>query len=251
MKLGLIGKSLLHSFSPDYFNKKFELLSVHNYSYKAFEINDLNSETLHNLIQEQHLEGFNITIPYKEIIVAFLNELSADAMEIGAVNTVKVKWTEANSYLLKGYNTDWGGFLKSIRPFLTLHHHKALILGTGGASKSIAFALRSLGIDYYFVSRNKKDVHGNVFLYNELNEFIMKQFKFIVNTTPVGTFPNIEEYPEIPYQYLGNEHLLCDLVYNPDETQFLKKGKVQKATVLNGLGMLQFQADAAWEIWHQ
>jgi shikimate dehydrogenase len=251
MKFGLIGKTLTHSYSPDYFKKKFERLGLKDYQYKAYELAHLDANSLNELVIAEQLKGFNITIPYKESIVPLLNELSEDALNIGAVNTVKVNWINQSTFSLKGYNTDWTGFLKSIRPFLTIHHQKALILGTGGASKAIAYALKSMGIDYYFVSRTATNKHSNSFSYNELNEFIIKQFKFIINTTPIGTFPNVFEIPEIPFQYIGCEHLLVDLVYNPNETKFMKMGKEHDATVLNGLGMLQFQADAAWEIWRK
>jgi len=251
MNIGLIGKYLVHSFSPNYFTEKFTILGLKEHSYKAFELAEMSETALNELILEEKLNGFNITIPYKESILLVLNELSADAAIIGAVNTVAVKWEDNNSYTLKGYNTDWTGFLKAIRPFLTLHHQKALILGTGGASKAIAYALKSLGIDYYFVSRTKNLEHSNCFLYSELNEFVMKHFKLIINTTPLGTFPEIENTPAIPYHFIGHEHLLCDLVYNPAETQFMKLGKANGAAVINGLGMLQFQADEAWAIWNK
>lgn len=249
MNLGLIGKSLAHSFSPNYFANKFQSEGYTQHSYQAFEIQNLNKENLFNLIHEQKLNGFNVTIPYKESILTFLHELSEDALKIGAVNTVDVNWSDDNKFTLKGYNTDWSGFLKSIRPFLTLHHQKALILGTGGASKAVQFALKSLGIEVLIVSRKPDVSLPNFIHYSNLNKVAIDQYKLIINTTPLGTFPEIANAPEIPYEFLGKEHLLCDLVYNPSETTFMKNGKQHGATVLNGLSMLQFQADEAFNIW--
>jgi shikimate dehydrogenase len=249
MKLGLIGKSLVHSFSSTYFNEKFLKENLESYAYHNYEIEELNEATLHDLIIKEKLSGFNVTIPYKEKVLPYLHTMSDDAMQIGAVNTVDVNWIDDKTYTLKGFNTDWTGFLKSIRPFLTTHHQKALILGTGGAAKAIAYALKSLGIEFYFVS--SKDTHQatNTIKYSELNQFVIQHFKLIVNTSPLGTFPQIDTFPAIPYEYIGYNHLLCDLVYNPSITKFMEKGKEQGATVLNGLGMLQFQADEAWAIW--
>ncbi len=249
MNLGLIGKSLTHSFSPVYFTSKFVSEGLNNHQYKAYEIEQLDELKLHELILNEQLDGFNVTIPYKESILPFMNELSDDASAIGAVNTVVVHWTNTANYTLKGYNTDWTGFLKSIRPFLTTHHQKALILGTGGASKAIGYALKTLGIDCFYVSRFRDNHKTNQLIYEDLNKIAIEQFKLIINTTPLGTVPAIESYPNIPYHFIGKDHLLCDLVYNPSETQFMKQGKAHGAAVINGLGMLQFQADEAWAIW--
>jgi shikimate dehydrogenase len=250
MKLGLLGKTLGHSFSPAYFKEKFDQLGISGASYLPFESATISKELLHQLIIAENLDGFNVTIPYKESIITLLDELSKEALEIGAVNTVEVNWSDEHNFSIKGYNTDWTGFLKAIRPFLTVHHQKALILGTGGASKAIAYALKSLGIDFFFVSRSKDAAQSNCLLYNELNKFAMEHFKLIINTSPLGTVPDTETFPAIPYEYIGKEHLLCDLVYNPAETTFMKKGKHYGATVMNGLSMLQFQADDAWQIWN-
>jgi shikimate dehydrogenase len=250
MKFGLIGKSLLHSFSPAYFNEKFVVHGLTDYSYQAFELPEINQPVLNNLIVQEKLNGFNVTIPYKEAVVTFLDEMSNDAKAIGAVNTIEVRWLNNLSYTLKGYNTDWTGFLKAIRPFLTVHHQQALIIGTGGASKAIAYALKSLGIDYFFVSRNKTEGQSNFLNYTELNQNAINHFKLIINTTPLGTFPEIDACPAIPYQYIGKEHLICDLVYNPSKTKMMELASMGGASVLNGLSMLQFQADEAWEIWN-
>jgi shikimate dehydrogenase len=250
MKLGLLGKSLQHSFSPTYFAAKFKAEGLSHYQYKALEMNDFNADTLHQMVLSEKLNGFNVTIPYKEKILPSISSLTEDAKAIGAVNTVLVDWQSDNSYTLKGYNTDWKGFLKAIRPFLTVHHQQALILGTGGAAKAIAYALKSLGIDYFFASRNKNGLGANVLNYNELNQFALSQFKLMINTTPLGTYPITDACPDIPYQYIGNEHLICDLVYNPSETKYLELAKIKGAAVMNGLSMLQFQADESWEIWN-
>jgi shikimate dehydrogenase len=249
MKLGLIGKSLTHSFSPDYFREKFIQEQLYNHTYQAFEIGTLTKSTLRGLIKKHQLNGFNVTIPYKETIVPFIDSCSMDAEEIGAINTVKViHWPDGNLYLT-GYNTDWTGFLKSIRPFLTMHHQKALILGTGGASKAVAYALKTLGIDCLLVSSKTVNLNHHVISYSQLNNSLIDHFKLIINTTPLGTFPNSEEAPLIPYKAIGTEHLLCDLVYNPAETLFMRMGAERGASVMNGLSMLKFQAEQAFELW--
>jgi shikimate dehydrogenase len=250
MKLGLIGKSLSHSFSSAYFTEKFIKLGLIDYTYQNFEIDQLNKQLLHELILKEKLGGFNVTIPYKETIIPFLDEMSNDAKKIGAVNTVDIRWLNPNSFFLKGYNTDWSGFLKAIRPFLTTHHQQALILGTGGAAKAIAYALKSLGIDYFFASRSQASSGANILNYSELNQNAITHFKLIINTTPIGTFPAIETCVDIPYQFIGNKHLLCDLIYNPSETKLMKEANERGAAVINGLSMLQFQADEALEIWN-
>jgi shikimate dehydrogenase len=249
MKLGLIGKSLVHSFSPDYFSEKFLQEQLYDYTYQALEIETLNKVALHQLIKKHQLNGFNVTIPYKETIVPFLDSCSNDAEEIGAINTVKViHWPDGNLYL-SGYNTDWIGFLKSIRPFLTTHHQKALILGTGGASKAVAYALKTLGIDCLLVSSKADKISHDTITYSQLNDFLIGHYKLIINTTALGTFPNNEEAPIIPYAAIGSDHLLYDLVYNPAETLFMKKGAAHGASVMNGLSMLKFQAEEAFELW--
>jgi shikimate dehydrogenase len=249
MKFALIGKSLKHSFSPTYFAAKFNAEGLADYQYNSFEIPELTAEALDKMVLSEKLNGFNVIIPYKEIILPYLYDISEDAKAIGAINTVYVDWQSNDVYTLKGYNTDWQGFLKAIRPFLTVHHQQALILGTGGAAKAIAYALKSLGIEYFFASRNKKELGSNILNYNELNQYAMAHFKLIINTTPLGTFPAIESFPDLPYHFIGKDHLICDLVYNPSETKFMQLSKASGAAVLNGLSMLQFQADEAWKIW--
>lgn len=253
---GLIGYPLGHSFSEKYFSEKFEKENILGCEYNLYPIEKI--ELLPQLIQENNLlRGLNVTIPYKESVIPFLDELDNTAKGIGAVNCIKItedktgKGGIVKNKKLTGYNTDVFGFKQSIKPFLEKQHEKALILGTGGASKAVAYVLKEIGIDCYFVSRSKKSNTPNMFTYVELNEYIIKAFKLIVNTSPLGTFPNVHEAPEIPYSFISSEHLICDLVYNPPRTEFLKRGEARGAVVLNGLTMLQQQAEEAWRIWQQ
>ena len=186
----------------------------------------------------------NVTIPYKEVVIPFLDKLSKKAALIGAVNTIKV----SKKGKLKGYNTDYYGFIESLKPLLQPHHKKALILGTGGASKGVAFALDELGMAYTFVSREAKE---NAISYDQINATTFGDFQVIINTSPVGTSPNTEAFPLIPYDYFTKKHIAYDLIYNPAETQFLKKAAVQGAKTKNGQDMLIFQAEKAWEIWNK
>lgn len=242
-KLGLLGKNISYSFSKAYFKNKFEDEHIDDVSYENFDIESI--DRLPSIIKNtKNLKGLNVTIPYKESIIPYLDELDKKAKEIGAVNTVKISITNK----LIGYNTDCYGFKKSIEPFLKPFHKKALILGTGGAGKAIAFSLRELNITCHYVSRNAaKSVD---FTYDSLNENIIKQHQIIINCTPLGTFPNVEDHPKIPYKGITGEHILYDLIYNPEETTFLKLGKQQGATTINGLEMLKLQAEKAWTIWN-
>jgi shikimate dehydrogenase len=246
MNLGLIGKSLSHSFSKSYLEEKFIKENKSDFLYTNFDLENLH--TFPELVLKHRLSGLNVTKPYKESVIPFLNELDVTAKEIGAVNCIKISWENDTPYL-KGYNTDYYGFAQSIKPFLEPIHQKALILGTGGASKAIAYALKNVGVDFYYVTTGQKKA-ANYFHYSELNEYVLNAFKLIVNCTPLGMYPKIEVCPEIPFQYLTAEHLLYDLIYNPEETLFLQKGKAQGAVTINGLNMLKLQADKAWEIWH-
>jgi shikimate dehydrogenase len=243
-QFGLIGFPLTHSFSKNYFSEKFEKEKIENCAYELYPIEHI--ESINDLIkQHPNLAGLNVTIPYKESVIPFLHELDATAKAIGAVNCIKIE----NGKLI-GYNTDAFGFKQSIKPFLETHHERALILGTGGASKAVFHVLNEIGIDCFFVSRDKSTLKTTkAFNYNELNEHVLNAFKLIVNTSPVGTYPNVSEAPEIPYKLLTSNHLLYDLVYNPTETEFLKRGKQQGATAINGLSMLHQQAEEAWRIW--
>jgi shikimate dehydrogenase len=246
MNLGLIGKSLSHSFSKSYLEEKFIKENKSDFLYTNFDLENL--DTFPELVLKHRLSGLNVTKPYKESVIPLLNELDVTAKEIGAVNCIKISWENDTPYL-KGYNTDYYGFAQSIKPFLEPIHQKALILGTGGASKAIAYALKNVGVDFYYVTSGEKKA-ANYFHYSELNEYVLNAFKLIVNCTPLGMYPKTEVCPDIPFQYLTSEHLLYDLIYNPEETLFLQKGKAQGAVTINGLNMLKLQADKAWEIWH-
>ena len=241
-KLGLIGKNISYSFSKVYFKNKFEKEQISNVSYENFDID--NIALFPSIMQNtEGIKGFSVTIPYKEAIIPFLDALDETAKKIGAVNTIKVS---KNNQLI-GYNTDCHGFKNSLKPLLKPHHKKALILGTGGASKAIAFSLKELNINYDFVSRTSKN--GVNFTYDSLTDEIIKQHQIIINCTPIGTFPNVEACPNIPFGAINSEHILYDLIYNPEETAFLKFGKNHGATILNGLKMLELQAEKAWSIW--
>ncbi|MBL7933584.1 MAG: shikimate dehydrogenase [Bacteroidia bacterium] len=243
IEFGLIGKSLKHSFSKTYFEKKFKELGLVNYAYLNFELPSIID--FEKLISEHSsLKGLNVTIPYKELIIPFLDDLSSEAKEIGAVNCIHIRDGKKT-----GYNTDAYGFSQSIKPFLDTNHERALILGTGGASKAIAYALKKVGVEVYFVTSSAIKEKANSFFYNEINELVMNAFKLIVNTTPLGTTPNEKEYPNLPYQLFTSDHLAYDLVYNPPETEFLKKAKEFGAVTMNGLSMLHLQAEKSWEIW--
>lgn len=242
---GLLGFPLGHSFSAQYFTEKFEKLKI-DADYKNFEFESID-HAFSELEKIEGLRGFNVTIPYKEKIIPFLNSISPEAASIGAVNAVRVEYDRNNKKYFKGYNTDIIGFVKSISPLLNKDIHKyALILGTGGASKAIAKGLEKIGIGITFVSRNSND---KSITYQDLQNDIIAKNKVIVNCTPVGMYPNIYECPQIPYNYLTHEHLLYDLVYNPLETEFLKRGKTIGCLTKNGLEMLHLQAEAAWNIW--
>jgi shikimate dehydrogenase len=242
-RYGLLGKNISYSFSKGYFSDKFNNENLTECSYENFDIPEIESFT--TITKEtSHLKGLSVTIPYKESVIPFLNKLSKKAAKIGAVNTIKV----TKKGKLKGYNTDYYGFKKALEPLLQSHHKKALILGTGGASKGIAFALDELDISYTFVSRAPKE---NTIEYSQINERTFADYQLIINASPVGTSPNVDAFPLLPYEYFTEKHIAFDLIYNPAETQFLKKAKEQGAQVKNGLDMLIFQAEKAWEIWNK
>ncbi|WP_034057297.1 shikimate dehydrogenase family protein [Lacinutrix jangbogonensis] len=243
-RFGLIGKDISYSFSRHYFKNKFETEDILNTTYENFELENI---TLFQskLKQEEGVKGFNVTIPYKESIMPFLDKLNKKAEAIGAVNTIKIN--KKGKYI--GYNTDYYGFKKSLKPLLKTQHKKALILGTGGASKAIAYALKSLDIEYQFVSRKASEKVKHT--YSELSETIIESHQIIINCTPLGTFPNVEDCPNIPYHAVTKNHILFDLIYNPSETKFLTLGKQHNATILNGEKMLELQAEKAWQIWNK
>jgi shikimate dehydrogenase len=248
---GLIGYPLTHSFSKKYFTEKFEKENIQNCSYNLYSLS--NIQLLPQLLKDNPgISGLNVTIPYKESVIPLLNELDPVAKAVGAVNCIKIQKDPKDlSPKLIGYNTDVFGFRQSIKPFLEKRHDRALILGTGGASKAAAYVLKEIGLDCYFVSRHKTQASGsNIFSYQELNEYILNAFKLIINATPVGMFPNVKEAPPIPYDQITPAHLLYDLIYNPAETEFLRRGKEKGAETINGLSMLHQQAEEAWRIWN-
>ena len=246
-KYGLIGYPLEHSFSKVFFNEKFQTENI-DAEYTNYELPSIENilDVIHHTT---NLKGLNVTIPYKQQIIPYLDDLDKDAKEIGAVNVIKFVPQPEGKVLLVGYNSDIIGFTQSLKPLLQPIHRKALILGTGGASKAVCYGLKKLGIESQFVSREKKN--SSTLTYNELTTEIINTYNIIINTTPVGMFPHVDTCPSIPYEYLTSNHLLYDLTYNPDETLFMKRGKQQGATVKNGLEMLLLQALAAWEIWQQ
>ena len=242
-KYGLIGYPLKHSFSKQYFNNKFISESI-DATYLNFELSSIK-EFPNILTDHKDLCGLNVTIPYKEQIIPYLDGL-ANAKEIGAVNVIKFDRSKGKLRLI-GYNSDIIGFQESIEPLLKEYHKKALILGTGGASKAVFHGLKNLNISAKFVSRTKKE---DCLTYEELTPEIMNDYTVIVNATPVGMYPNVDSAPNIPYNLLTDKHLLYDLLYNPDVTLFMQRGKAQGATVKNGLEMLLLQAFHAWAIWN-
>ncbi|MEX0810588.1 MAG: shikimate dehydrogenase [Chitinophagales bacterium] len=238
---GLIGKKLSHSFSQSFFLKKFKGEN-RAARYLNFELETI-AEFEKLISNNPGLKGLNVTIPYKEAIIPYLNHVSSAAKEIGAVNTIQFKFGQ-----LIGHNTDVIGFEKSIKPLLDDKHQKALVLGTGGAARAVAYVLGKLKIDYQFVSRKASK---NAIFYGDLTKESILEHKLIINSTPLGMLPNVDEAPKIPYEAIGTEHLLYDLIYNPAETLFLKKGQAQGAQIKNGLEMLELQALAAWSIWNK
>jgi shikimate dehydrogenase len=241
-KYGLIGFPLTHSFSKCYFTEKFKREKI-NARYFLFEIERIDE--VEKIIRKEKIKGLNVSIPYKEQIISYVHQLDETALEVGAVNVLKVTH-ERGKPRLYGYNTDVIGFEKSITPHLKPHHTKALILGSGGASKAIEYVLNKLGIEITRVSRTEK---SGFITYQVLDKETISEHLIIVNATPLGTFPDIETCPDIPYQYITEKHLLFDVVYNPAETLFLKKGKAQGANTINGKKMLIEQAESAWKIW--
>lgn len=244
-KYGLIGLTLGHSFSKNYFNEKFENEHIHA-TYINFEIPSIK-ELTEVIAQNPELKGFNVTIPYKQQIMDYLDKITPEAKAIGAVNVVKVSH-KGKKTILKGYNSDVVGFTRSIEPLLEPCHKKALILGTGGAAKAIDYGLKSLGLETVFVSRHKGQ---GVITYDDIIESMMKEYRVIVNCTPCGMYPHAEECPQLPYEAMDSHTLLYDLLYNPDETLFMKQGAKYGATVKNGLEMLLLQAFVSWDFWHE
>lgn len=245
-KYGLLGYPLKHSFSKGFFNEKFIAENI-DAEYINFEITSI--EEIKDIIKlNPELQGLNVTIPYKEQVIPYLDELTPNAKAIGAVNVIKFVRQKGKNLKLIGHNSDILGFKQSIEPLLEPHHKYALILGTGGSSKAIFHGLQQLGIESTFVSREPQKGELS---YEDLTPGIMEKYMVIVNCTPVGMYPNINAAPKIPYEWVGVNHLLYDLLYNPDETLFLRKGKEQGAAVKNGLEMLLLQAFESWNIWQK
>lgn len=239
-RYGLVGKNISYSFSKGYFSEKFKALNLKYHTYENFDLNEISE--FREVLKSNNIKGLNVTIPYKEEIIPFLDFIDDDAKSIGAVNTIRF-----SKEGLTGYNTDTFGFKESLRPLLKPHHKRALVLGTGGASKAVIFVLKQLGIGFQYVSRNPiTDQLG----YDDLNASHFEMFQLVVNCSPIGTFPKIDNKPNIPYDYIDHRHILFDLIYNPSETAFLREGKARRAVIQNGLPMLQFQAEKAWEIWN-
>lgn len=238
---GLIGNPVSHSFSEKYFMEKFKREKI-DAEYKTFKLEDITE--LQDLVKkEKELNGLNVTIPYKEQVIPFLDEVEEQAKNIGAVNTIAFK----NGRRI-GYNTDCFGFMKSLFPLVEKHHTHALILGTGGAAKAVAQALHSLGIEFKMVSREPSEGQLG---YPDVTEEVLSEYLLVVNCTPLGTFPNVNESPKIPYHALTNRHLLYDLTYNPAVTQFLAQGQMQNCKIFNGQKMLEYQAEQSWKIWNE
>ena len=244
---GLIGHRLGYSFSRNFFTEKFTTENLSEHEYVNFELDSI--EEFPGIFEQgKEICGLNCTIPYKQQIMQFLNEIDTEAAQIGAVNTVKITYPEGHRHL-KGFNTDCYGFENSLRPMLEEKHNKALILGTGGASKAIKYILAKLNIEYLSASIEDQLFEKEI-RYHEITDELLKEYLIIIHATPIGTFPNVDNCPDIPYQSVTSGHVLFDLVYNPEETLFLKKGKEHGAKTKNGLDMLHLQAIRAWEIWN-
>lgn len=244
---GLIGHRLGYSFSRNFFTEKFQRENLTDHEYVNFELDSID-EFPGIFEQGKEICGLNCTIPYKQQIMQYLDEIDGEAAQVGAVNTVKITTKEGRRFL-KGFNTDIYGFENSLKAMLDEKHKKALILGTGGASKAIKHILNKSGIDYVSATIEEQ-LFDKEIRYHQIDEELLKECLIIIQATPVGTFPNVDQSPDIPYQYITSDHVCFDLVYNPEETMFLKKAKAQGAKTKNGLEMLHLQALKAWEIWN-
>ncbi|WP_420593386.1 shikimate dehydrogenase family protein [Robiginitalea biformata] len=240
-RFGLIGKDISYSFSPGYFGEKFRKLGLEDYTYQIFDLADI-SEFPALFGEYPDLKGLNVTIPYKQVVMPFLDHIAPEAAWIGAVNTICLQGS-----ITTGHNTDVTGFRESLRPLLLPADREALILGTGGASRAVAHALEQLGIRFRYVSRNPGPGQLS---YTGLDAPTLRKVQIVVNTTPLGTHPNTDARPEIPYEALGPEHLLFDLIYNPGQTAFLSEGRSRGSRIKNGLEMLEIQAEHAWKLWN-
>lgn len=245
-KLGLVGYPLGHSFSKKFYLDKFEKEQITGVNYDLYPTEELeNFQAIYS--GDSDFYGFNVTIPHKRNVMAFLHELSPEAEEIKAVNCVRIERRDGKAFL-KGFNTDAFGFEQSLKPLLTPEHKKALVFGNGGAAQAVYYSLKKLNIPYKIVSRSK--ANGDL-TYSDLTADIVNEHKLLINCSPVGTFPNVDECPDIPYEAVTEHHLLYDLIYNPEETLFLRKGKESGAAIKNGYEMLVLQAERNWEIWNE
>jgi len=242
---GLVGFPLIHSFSKEYFTRKFKEEGWKDYEYRNFELKNI-AEFPKIISETEGLSGLNITIPYKSEILQYVDFQSDVVKEINAANTLVI----LSDRKILADNTDVVGFEQSIKPYLESHHKRALILGTGGAAKAVAYVFKKLRIPYLFVSRTPRG-RENMISYAELDKFIFKQYQIVVNTTPVGSYPHTSEMPVIPYDFVTDLHLFYDLIYNPSQTNFLEKASIKGAKTLNGLKMLHLQAEASWKIWQK
>lgn len=243
-RFGLLGKNIAYSFSRKYFTEKFDALGLDQYEYVNYDLEKIENFSKDVLKDISFLGGVNVTIPYKQSIIKYLDSIDEEANKIGAVNTIKI--LPDNS--LKGYNTDAYGFETSLRSCWRGNEQGALILGTGGASKAIAHVLEKLGVSFLFVSRSKSS--KNMITYQEVNKEVLESHQMIINCSPLGTFPAIDAKPDLPYEFLTDRHLLYDLIYNPEQTAFLKMGEKAGAIISNGKSMLKHQAERSWEIWN-
>ncbi|HPA87079.1 MAG TPA: shikimate dehydrogenase [Bacteroidales bacterium] len=243
-KFGLIGYPLGHSFSRKYFQEKFERENLSDCTYDNYPVTSLGQ--LPDLLHYYGIEGLNVTIPYKTAVIRFLDEIDPEARAVGAVNVLKIKNTVTGKRVI-GFNSDITGIRDTLEPVIGKKKISALVLGTGGSSKAVCHVLESAGIKYMLVSRSAKE---GCLTYPELSADILEGWKLIINTTPLGMYPDIETKPDIPYDLLGRQHILFDLVYNPEITAFLQMGTDRGCTTLSGLKMLYSQAEKSWEIWN-
>jgi shikimate dehydrogenase len=241
-RYGLIGNNIAYSFSKGYFKQKFETENLQDCSYENFDLEQI--EELKNVFAQKNISGLNVTTPYKREVIPFLNRLSPAAAEMNAVNTIKFNQDGS----ISGHNTDVYGFEKSLLEIINTPPKKALILGTGGASSAVAYVLKKLKIEFLYVSRRARE---NAMQYDAIDKKVMDKHHLIVNASPIGTFPNNETMPNLPYSLLTRDHVLYDLIYNPPETRFLSEGKQRGCKIINGLKMLEYQAEKSWEIWNQ
>jgi len=239
-KYGLIGKNINYSFSKKYFNDKFLKENITNCSYENYDLQSIKD--FKNIIKDNAIKGLNVTIPYKEEIIELVNKIDPIAKKIGAINTIKIH----DKDIIEGYNTDYIGFVMSLKNIIS-NQKKALVLGTGGASKAIIFGLNSIGVESTIVSRDKRE---GVISYSELSKKVIEENTIVINCTPLGTFPEVQEYPKIPFEFLSSNHICYDLIYNPEKTKFLLESEKMGATIINGKKMLENQANESWKIWN-